>query len=158
ALLDGHRLPRQRQHVLVAAPVPHLRREVLDGVHAVELADPVVPDLRDVGRRAGGDGGDELLPRLRLWHELHLHLEVLLRLVEALGERLHAGGGPRGARGVPRSARRHFAGLPPCMPCSMRPMSTSASRVGPPSAPLTAISGTSFTLCSPSSEVSCSAV
>src|SRR5437867_7107651 len=69
-------------------------------------------------------------------------------------------GGHSGPRRVRRGPllRRYFAGIPPCMPCSMRPMSTSASRVGPPSAPLTAISGTSFTLCSPSSEVSCSAV
>src|SRR5207244_3430560 len=41
-----------------------------------------------VGWVVGGDGRDELLPRLRLRHELDLHLEVLLRLVETLGERL----------------------------------------------------------------------
>jgi len=44
---------------------------------------------RKFGRIAGGDRGDELLPRLGLRHELHLHLEVVLRLVEALDQGLH---------------------------------------------------------------------
>src|SRR2546422_1309822 len=86
--LHRHRLPGDRGDVLPVLPVTDAGREILHGAHPLELADPVVPDLAAVGWVVGGDGRDELLPRLRLRHELDLHLEVLLRLVETLCERL----------------------------------------------------------------------
>jgi len=85
-VVDGDRLPGDGQHVLVMLPLLALGGEIFQRAHALELAHPVVPDLAAIGRIAGGDGGDELLPGLRLRHEFQLHLEILLRLVEALDQ------------------------------------------------------------------------
>src|SRR5262249_27707875 len=88
-VLDRHCLPGERQHVAVVLPILHLPGQILHGAHAVELTDPVVPHLTAVRRTASRDGRDQLLARLRLRYEFHLHFEVLLRLVEPLDERLH---------------------------------------------------------------------
>ena len=65
------------------------RGDVFHGAHAVELADPVVPDLAEIGRTSAGDRADEFLTRLRLRHVFHLHRKILLRLIEALDQRVH---------------------------------------------------------------------
>ena len=88
-VVDGHGLPGRRRDVRVMLPGLRARGDVLDRAHAVELADPVVPDLAEIGRTAAGDRADQLLTRLRLRHVFDLHREILLRLIEALDQRIH---------------------------------------------------------------------
>jgi len=95
--------------------------DVLDRAHALELADPVVPHLAEIGRAAGADGADQLLARLRLRHVLNLHHEVLLGLVEALDQGIHErnacrlGNAPLEAHrlGPPGPARCDEGSVPP---------------------------------------------
>ena len=88
-VVDGDGLPRGRHDVGIMLPGFCARGDVFDRAHAVELADPVVPGLAQIGRIAAGDRADQLLPRLRLRHIFDRDRKILLRLVEALGEGVH---------------------------------------------------------------------
>jgi hypothetical protein len=87
----------------------------------VELAEPIVPHLAQIGRAAGGDRTDQLLPRLRLRNVFDLQDEIFLRLVEALDQRIHQGDARRLGNaplethrfGAPRPARGNERSLPP---------------------------------------------
>ena len=120
-VVDGHGLPGRRRDIRVVLPGLCARGDVFDRAHAVELADPVVPDLAEIGRTSAGDRADELLTRLRLRHVFDLHREILLRLIEALGQRVHQrdarrlGNAPLKAHrlGAPGLARANERSIPP---------------------------------------------
>src|SRR5579864_4712515 len=120
-MADRDRLPSGGLHVGLMFPRFDARGQVLDSAHAVKLSDPVVPSLTEIGRTAGADRADQLLTRLRLGHVLDPDLEILLRLIEALDQRVHQrdarrlGNTPLEAhrRSAPGLSRRYEGGRPP---------------------------------------------
>ena len=59
-IADGHRLPRGVLHILAVFPRVGAVREILDRAHGMELPQPVVPHLADIGWAAGGDRTEEV--------------------------------------------------------------------------------------------------
>src|SRR6202023_3641631 len=120
-IADRHGLPGGVLDILLVLPCLAAAREVLHCAHGLELTQPVVPYLADVGRAARADRADQLLARLRLRDELDLDLEILLRLVEALHQRGDEGDSCRLGHAelkahrlrTPGLARRDERGLPP---------------------------------------------